>query len=322
MKVLELYSGIGGMHLGLKASNVSGEIITSIDINTVANVVYKHNFPTTNLLNRNIQGLSAQFINKLEVDTILMSPPCQPFTRNGLKKDVKDPRTDSFMHVLGLIPQLNIKNILIENVKGFETSEMREILIKTLNDENYQYQEYILSPHQFGVPNTRHRYYCVAVKEPKTFQFETSLIFNENASFKIGDIIENNVDVKYFLSDDILLKKTNILDVCFNESFRSCCFTKAYGRYIEGTGSVYCDKTKNEFDQIYKESKNYDDFNSKLECLMKLNLRYFTPREVLRLMCFPENFNFPDEITDKQCFNLIGNSVNIKVVSELIKLFN
>lgn len=65
-KILELYSGIGGMHCAWKESGLDGEIIAAVDINTVANSVYKHNFPETNLLNRNIQQLTPQVIKKME----------------------------------------------------------------------------------------------------------------------------------------------------------------------------------------------------------------------------------------------------------------
>lgn len=109
-----------------------------------------------------------------------MSPPCQPFTRNGLQNDVNDPRTDSFQHVLNLLQSLNIEHILIENVKGFEVSKMREQLVDMLGQCNYIFQEFILSPHQIGVPNSRHRYYCLAKKVPRKFSFETKPLVSKH----------------------------------------------------------------------------------------------------------------------------------------------
>lgn len=112
MKVVELYSGIGGMHFALRgivelvvfedcaqivhfwfdltnnfhafsASSIgrSSEVVFAADINTICNEVYKYNFPQTNLMNRNMKSLTAVEINNLAPDIILMSPPCQPFTR-------------------------------------------------------------------------------------------------------------------------------------------------------------------------------------------------------------------------------------------------
>lgn len=109
-----------------------------------------------------------------------MSPPCQPFTRNGLQKDIDDPRTASFVHLLELLPQLDIENVLVENVKGFEKSQMREMLVNALLKCDFCYQEFILNPNQFGVPNSRTRYYCLARKKPSVFPFETRILVGCN----------------------------------------------------------------------------------------------------------------------------------------------
>lgn len=129
-------------------------------------------------MNRNIQSLTPKFINGLGVDTILMSPPCQPFTRNGKKQDVADLRTCSFTYLLKILPELEVTFILIENVKGFEVSQMRNNLIDVFEKTNFNYQEFILTPTQLGVPNTRHRYYCLAKKSPHVFPFSKKTLVN------------------------------------------------------------------------------------------------------------------------------------------------
>ncbi|KAJ8936574.1 hypothetical protein NQ314_012270 [Rhamnusium bicolor] len=330
MRVLELYSGIGGMHLALRESGVEGKVIVSIEINNVANEIYKHNFPNTRLLNLNIEGLSPKFINDLHVDTILMSPPCQPFTRNGLKNDTKDPRTASFLHVLKLLPDLNITRILIENVKGFELSEMRNILVQTLKDCKFVYQEFLLSPHQIGIPNSRCRYYCLAKKIPAAFSFHTGELMEkfpfkteEQECFPISEILEKSFDGNHFLTDATLTKRIKVVDICYSDSRRSCCFTKAYGRFLEGSGSIFTDKTQSETLKIIDKANLLpDDSSGRLQLLRSLNLRFFTPREICRLMCFPESFTFPNSVNNRKKYMVLGNSINIKVVSELIKLLN
>ncbi|MED6278994.1 tRNA (cytosine-5-)-methyltransferase [Ilyodon furcidens] len=48
-----------------------------------------------------------------------------------------------------------------------------------------------------------------------------------------------NVDMEcYLLKPKTLLRYGSILDIVQAQSRRSVCFTKAYGRYVEGTGSV------------------------------------------------------------------------------------
>ncbi|CAG9827518.1 unnamed protein product [Diabrotica balteata] len=327
MNVLELYSGIGGMHLALKDSGVKGNIVASIEINNIANEIYKLNFPETYLWNANIEGITVEDIKKLNVDTILMSPPCQPFTRNGLQNDIKDPRTASFIHLLNIFPELNIKYLLVENVKGFENSEMRDMLVKVLSENDYNYQEFIVSPHQIGVPNSRNRYYCLARKYAR-FSFEVGHLLDSfpdhcerQECFSIEHILEENVDPKYYLSDSILIKYSNIIDICYKHSKRSCCFTKAYSRFIEGTGSVFTDKPEKEVVEVFNKIKTTElSNNSKLNLLKSLGLRFFTPREICRLMCFPDEFYFPPTIGDRKKYMVLGNSINVRVVSKLIQL--
>ena len=47
LKVVEFYAGVGGWHFALKHSNIQARVVAAIDINTTANKVYRHNFPTT-----------------------------------------------------------------------------------------------------------------------------------------------------------------------------------------------------------------------------------------------------------------------------------
>ena len=59
--VLELFSGIGGMHFSLRETGITNvEVAAAIDISDVANKVYKHNFPETNHVAGNICGLTAR----------------------------------------------------------------------------------------------------------------------------------------------------------------------------------------------------------------------------------------------------------------------
>ena len=49
----------------------------------------------------------------------------------------------------------------------------------------------------------------------------------------------------------------------------------------------------------------------------KGKVRYFTPNEVSKLMCFPKEFTFP-LISDKIKYKLLGNSINVEVVKILM----
>ncbi|KAK7864059.1 hypothetical protein R5R35_002714 [Gryllus longicercus] len=364
-KVLELYSGIGGMHYAVEESGLSASFVAAVDINEVANSVYKHNFPSSMLLQRNISSLTPKEVNALKPDVIMMSPPCQPFTRVGLKKDIEDGRTDSFLHVLAVLPELHsVQYVLLENVKGFEISEARNKLISALEMSGFIHQEFLLSPHNFFIPNVRLRYYLIAKRSPRKFCFPISSevmtsfpfslysperekivgsscevliaelqkklhdIFNLHTedlhceTFSIKKILESDLDENQFLvSSKTLAKYAQILDIVTPESKKSCCFTKAYGHYVEGTGSVLCPFSKELIHQTFEKCKDLDEKSDEYTNLLRnLHMRYFTPGEIARLMCFPPNFSFPQSITLKQKYRLLGNSINVHVVALLFVL--
>ena len=104
---------------------------------------------------------------------------------------------------------------------------------------------------------------------------------------------------------------------CTKDSYNSMCFTKSYARYIEGTGSVYCPINRDELEEKISEiEKSHENLSLK----KALKLRFFTAGEVAKLMSFPSNFSFPESISEKQRYKLLGNSINVLVVSELINL--
>ena len=98
---------------------------------------------------------------------------CNVCCRVGLKGDLSDKRTCSFSHLLKIFPHLkpNWKYLLVENVKGFENSEACQQLLSTLEEMKFSYQQFILSPCMFSVPNTRDRYYLLAKRKSLNFIF-------------------------------------------------------------------------------------------------------------------------------------------------------
>nr|SVE75902.1 EOG090X0A4V [Daphnia hispanica] len=332
MRILELYSGIGGMHYAAELANIGAEVVFSVDINTSANEVYRHNFKQTNQQARNIESLSAKEINKLKPDVIMMSPPCQPFTRVGLKLDVEDPRCSSFLHLLDVLPHLEeVSYILMENVVGFETSEMRNAFTKALKSCGFYFREFLLSPMSFQIPNSRNRYYVIAKKFTDfPFGMETEIMtaFPNNSCDVAKPIREKTLEpyleknfadeqlTCYLLPDKTLMKYWRILDVRQRSDTSSCCFTKAYTHYAEGTGSVLQHNLSESFHKKFAELEEDGD----VAHLKPLQLRYFTPREIANLMGFPVHFSFPETSSIRTRYRLLGNSLNVLVVSSLLKI--
>lgn len=314
--------------------------MAALDVNTVANAVYAHNYGSSVVKTRNIQSLSEKEIKKLNANMLLMSPPCQPHTRQGLQRDMEDKRSSALSHICTLIPQCDsLQYVLMENVKGFEGSQARQQFIEALEEGGFYWREFILTPTQFNVPNTRHRYYCIA-RRVNDFSFEAGKIWEhmpgtniestQQSTCKISSIIEPNVQPETLVPDNVLAKRVLVMDIIHPTQSRSMCFTKGYTHYTEGTGSAFTPLTEEQSHNIFEAVKEIDmnpeNENSeetkqrRLELLRQVKLRYFTPREVSRLMSFPEDFDFPAETTNRQKYRLLGNSINVRVVGELLKL--
>ncbi|NXU74012.1 TRDMT methyltransferase, partial [Oreotrochilus melanogaster] len=356
------------------------EIVAAVDVNNLANEVYKHNFPSTPLWAKTIEGITLKEFDRLSFDMILMSPPCQPFTRVGLQGDVSDPRTKSFLYILDILPRLQKlpKYLLLENVKGFESSSARNELLRTLETCGYKYQEFLLSPTCLGIPNSRLRYFLIAKLHEEPFSFQApgqvsllvlvvcvderregkseknlhanigpdcrtkkslskgAFLFkletveemerkygqdNDSSIQMLKDFLEEeNEDMsQYFLPPKSLLRYAFVLDIVKPTCRRSTCFTKGYGHYVEGTGSVLQTAVDVQLESVFKYIEELPE-EEKLMKLSRLKLRYFTPREIANLHGFPLEFGFPDKVTTKQCYRLLGNSLNVHVVSKLISL--
>jgi tRNA (cytosine38-C5)-methyltransferase len=343
LRVLELFSGIGGMHCALDLIDLNYEIIAAIDINPTANLVYSSNFPNVQILNRSIETIPLNQWEKWHADTWLMSPPCQPFTRQGKQEDLNDHRTDGFVYLMKtILSQLKFKPkyILLENVSGFEYSQAHQLLLETLQLNNYSYQQYLLSPIQFGIPNSRLRYYLIAkhhensidvysssiqtrisnferlykkLREQfpsKNLSFEenpfqnndeitdqcshsSEILIDSNQLMLINDFLISNENPKFELDEKQLKRALQVCDIITCYAKRSFCFTKSYGKYFEGTGS------------LFRTLSNH--------------IRYFTPKEIANLHCFPLNYHFPEQITIRQAYSLLGNSLNVFVIGVLFE---
>lgn len=204
-------------------------------------------------------------------------------------------------------------------------------MVAVLKENGFNYQEFLVSPTDLGIPNSRLRYYLIASKDPLDFPQQSGLIqsletFRTLASFpafgpKISDYLEDLSSFdEYKIKDELLLKRAEVIDIITAESDRSCCITKSYGRYAEGTGSIL--QQSGDLDRVYQRFRALepDESEAKLKVLDELKLRYLTPREISRLMGFPQTFQFPPNTPLLHCYRVLGNSLNVAVVGYLLKL--
>lgn len=208
---------------------------------------------------------------------------------------------------------------MVENVKGFEVSEAHDWLLETLEKNNYHYRQLILSPQAFSVPNSRNRYYLIARKCPdskvanlhgKEIHTRIPVIESLDSIFdstdihyvdslgpcnKVADYLENLTEQEQKnceISDSVLLRYHMIFDLVDFDSRSTNCFTKAYGHRVEGCGSILKTSTDTTIDEVYSGIEKLKQNSAKdsviIELLRTLKLRYFSPREIANLMCFPK----------------------------------
>lgn len=346
IRVIEWFSGIGGMHYALKLAGIPATIVAAIDINETANRIYQHNFhhaPVT----KNIENLSLKWIEQLESNAWLMSPPCQPYTQGGKQRDDKDGRAGGFLHLLNVL--LELMNppefIFLENVPYFEMSNCHAMLLQILTKKlNYIVEEYMIAPTDpiICIPNRRKRYYmsarrCDAVplnilesnisvyteafgfdNQGKIIQSLKQVMSDSNLigyprTKKLDSYLEQLKDIelqKYLVPFSYINSAKDFRFDIVNHSSPSCAtFTKAYGtKYVIGSGSFL--QTK-EFDLEYEPDDQ--------EKLILLGLRFFTPLEIAALHAFPmEEFSFPDDILLIHKYRTLGNGLNVAVVASLL----
>ncbi len=115
---------------------------------------------------KSILNLTSTLLDKLSAKIWMMSPPCQPFTRNNTtdSRDVNDNRSEPFLHLVDIFSQMQNPPVYLalENVIGFESSDCCQRFLDVLDQRDYTYQQYHLDPLKLGIPNSRPRYYCIA----------------------------------------------------------------------------------------------------------------------------------------------------------------
>ena len=259
----------------------------------------------------------------------LLSPPCQPHTRQGMKRDCEDARSDGLLHLISLLKSLKQTPdyILLENVEGFETSQSRELLLEVLKNQQYSVQEFILSPNQFQIPNQRDRYFLIARK--KAFPIPPEDIPRLGPCYRIIPFHPTCVNITYKSGTaEMGTKESHDL---WNSLNTKC---KPLSEFLDSPMQLGTDLTPFLVKQsVLQKSGPHLDIvtpNDKYSCcftkayrkyhrgtgsllqttipyqlppvsrdldnLMSLKLRYFTGTEMKRLHGFPEDFGFPDDM--------------------------
>ena len=164
-------------------------------------------------------------------DLLVAGFPCQAFSVAGKRLGFEDTRGTLFFEMARIAKAKKPKVILAENVKGLVSHDKGKTLntiIQTLCDIGYTVDFNVLNSKYFGVPQNRERIFIIAIRDdlinPEPWKIEgTNVVakakrriaqldgvktFNfdwppqTEVTTRLRDILEDNVDEKYYLSEE------------------------------------------------------------------------------------------------------------------------
>ena len=172
---IDLFSGCGGMSLGLEAAGF--DIAASVEIDPIHSLVHHYNFPYGVTICQDISKLSSQKLLtdlknkgfKTDIDLIAGGPPCQGFSQMG-KRQLDDPRNQLVFEYLRIISEIKPKYFIFENVPGIATGKHQKFLnelIKEFKKINYFVVQPIrvLDAFVYGAPQKRKRLILIGYRK-------------------------------------------------------------------------------------------------------------------------------------------------------------
>jgi DNA (cytosine-5)-methyltransferase 1 len=287
---LELFCGIGGFAAvcdGLSGPDIGQ--ITAVDIDRTALEVHAHNFPQRRRMVAELASFDAQ---RVDADFWWLSPPCLPFTRKGVQRDLADRRNQALLHLIGQIGVSSSKPIAlaIENVPPFALSQTATWVVEHLQQAGFETAWEIRCPSELGWPMRRKRAYLLASRlglhalPPADFRPTRLAALLDGPPACDGLAAELQVPAAW---RERFADAIDIVEAA-DPAALAACFTSSYGRSPVRSGSYL---------------RGSDG-----------SVRLFTPAEIVRCLGFADSFRWPTGISLRRQWDLAGNSLSLPVV--------
>ena len=157
-------------------------------------------------------------IPKEPQDIFVSSPPCQSFSLAGKRLGKEDERGILFFNSLEFIRTNNPRYFIFENVKGLLSDDSGRTfdewiyslggksingtmsgLVPFENSVPYHIYWKVLNSKDHGVPQNRERVFIVGIRDDQDNNFSWPV--EEPLTKRLKDVLESEVDPKYFLSE-------------------------------------------------------------------------------------------------------------------------
>ena len=158
LKVLDLFSGIGGFSLGLHSTGIF-DTIKFVEFDEFCQKVLKKNYPNIPIEGdiKNVKG------KEFEADIVVGGFPCQPFSVAGKQKGRDDNRY-LWPEMFRLIKEIKPEFVIGENVQGLVNLQNGMVLRQVQDDlegEGFEVQCFLIPASGIGAWHQRFRVWIV-----------------------------------------------------------------------------------------------------------------------------------------------------------------
>jgi DNA (cytosine-5)-methyltransferase 1 len=174
MKFVDLFAGLGGFHLALKA--LGHKCVFASESDAELRKHYVENFPEAR---RVVHGNIVECKDKVPKHDILCAGfPCQPFSKSGSQHGLLDKTRGTLFHeIIDVLRRHKPRYVFLENVGNFEQHDEGrtwQIVRQSLEKFGYEVRgtEHVksgghglVSPHHLGYPHMRERFFVVASQD-------------------------------------------------------------------------------------------------------------------------------------------------------------
>ena len=161
---LDLFSGCGGLTLGLKRGGF--KVLGAVDNDSLSVETYLANHSGVKVWDEDIRKLDPEQIQSAlnletgDLDLLAGCPPCQGFSKmrtlNGARS-IDDSRNDLLFDFMRFVDALRPKAVMIENVPGLERDWRFTFFCNLMEETGYIGDNGVFNAAMFGVPQRRHR---------------------------------------------------------------------------------------------------------------------------------------------------------------------
>jgi len=299
---IELFAGIGGFRFGLEP--LGGRCVFSCDINDAAREVYESYF--LDRPEKDIVQLDGKMIPPYDILT--GGFPCQSFSNSGRREGFGDPKTGGcFFELLRIIRTTRPKCIFLENVMGLifgANGTWFKTVIKELETCGYHvyWNTYDSTTH---VPQKRERVYFVGFRNDLKHEFtwptpdSSELLYTLRELIQPVEELESLLETPDIAQPDLMLTKRQ-----WDVLQETPSFLESRSRIVNFEYPARC---------IVASYRNNWKHQSQLVFQTEERPRFFSPREVARLMGFPDSL----PVSHPAIYSLLGNAV-VPPVIEMI----